>query len=144
MVSTRWSEPQDDPAVEQAEAHRRAVGEGDLVGRRPEVVGGGVGNRGVELALVLDHVAVGVGVETAPVAIDRIGHGPRMGGEREGGEVRDVGRQRELRPHRVPVARIELSSSNGRRRWPGRIPLAVVTTAGHATTAMPRPRNPSR
>ena len=51
-------------------------------------------------------VAGGVGVEPAPVALDRVADRLRVRGEDEGVEVADVARERELRLDRRPVARV--------------------------------------
>ena len=53
------------------------------------------------------HVAGRVGVEPAPVALDRLADRLRVCGEHEGVEVANVARERELRLHRRPVARVE-------------------------------------
>ena len=101
----------DDAPVEETEAHRRAVGQCDLPGRCAEIVSG-CGRHGLlQLSLMLQQVAMGVGIEAGAVAGDGLGHRSRMGGQREGAEVRNVGTERELLAHRRPIGRVQLDIS---------------------------------
>src|SRR5262249_42753486 len=94
--------PQPQTVVRQAEAHRRAVGEHDLVGAYPEVVGG----RGAHLVVVpgrLVNDRVRIGVQLLSPTRDRVPHGFRMPGEYERGELRQLGVEGEAASNLLPV-----------------------------------------
>jgi hypothetical protein len=111
------------PAVQQAQAERGAVGEGDLGRLGTEVPGRGHPHRVLGLRLGGGHVGAGVGVEPGAVAFDGLGHRPGMGGQDPRAEVGDAGVERELVPHRGPVGRVE-------RRRGGRLVRAARARRG--------------
>ena len=80
-------------------------------GEAPRYWAAAAGTAVVELTLVHAEVCVGVGVEAGSVPGDRCSHRPRVSGQHERREVGDLGSQLELRPHRLPVVRIQLTSA---------------------------------
>jgi hypothetical protein len=116
-----------DAVVDQAQAHRGAVGERDLDGIDVQVVGG----RGAHLLLLAGELverAVGVDRQRLAVAGDGVGHLLRRRGEDEGGEVAQVGGERELGAHRVPVLGVEVV---GRGAGTAAVASLVVAAAAH-------------
>ena len=99
------AQPQAD--VQQAEAHRRAVGERHLARLGAEVLDRGLLHGELGVGLGGGQVGVGVLVEAGAVAGDGLGHRGGVRGEHVGGELRLVGAQRELGAHRRPVAGVE-------------------------------------
>jgi hypothetical protein len=95
---------QPEAAVQEAETHRRRVGERDLPRGAADVRGRLGPDARLERALALVDVAVGVGVEAAPMAFDRLAHGTRVRREHEPREVVDGRIDVELRTDVRPVA----------------------------------------
>ena len=97
---------QREPRVEEPEPHRGRVGEGDLGRRSAEEPPGGLARRRAQPVARAVQVLDRVRVEPLPVRCDRVPHRARVRREQEGREVDRRGIERELRPHRAPVAEV--------------------------------------
>ena len=136
---------QREPRVEQAEAHRRRVGERDLVRGTPRY------RPAAERAAAVSRPSFPWRYETASrsspatMTLDRVSHGPWMGGEQEGRQVDAPRIERELRAHAAPAAQVGLLPrrrvavrARPRRRRPRR------ARRGLGARAHPSLRRPSR
>ena len=93
------------------------------IGRAAEVGTGAAEHVRFEPVAVVVQVADRIGVEPAPVAVDRAAHGPGVGGEVEPAHVDEGARDPELRAHVGPVER-------GVGLWGGRDLVEVGETGG--------------
>ena len=93
-------------AVQQREAHRRAVGQRDVVGRRSQVRPGGFANAPLEPPLVGVEVLDRVRVEFATVLLDRLADLPWVGREQERREVEEFRLQVEEIANAGPAAEV--------------------------------------
>ena len=67
--------PYADPGIEEAESHRRAVGESDLTRTaRAEVLGGRLAHRGLSVETRASDMPLGVLVQRGAMTLDRLGH----------------------------------------------------------------------
>jgi hypothetical protein len=96
---------QDDAVVEQPEAHRRRVGQGNVRRTGVKVRPGGAEHRRLEARAVLVQVVDGVRVETASVALDRAADRRRVRREQQSAHVRPTRSEAEKPADRGPVGR---------------------------------------
>jgi hypothetical protein len=101
MVS--W--PQSEAVVGQAETHRRAVGQRDLVGGDPQIPRRGSAD-GIVVGAFFTYHSCRVGVELVAPARYRGTNRRRVSRQHEGCEVCELGVQRELGADVVPVGQV--------------------------------------
>ena len=128
-------------AVHQPDAHRRAVGEGDEPGVRPQVPGGRVAHCGLRLRLDALQVGMALDVEPAAMPVHRLPDGRRRRTEHEGVEVDAVPRRGELGADGVPAGGVAGAGGSARRGRARAGPAALRgrTARGEAERADRRP-----
>ena len=95
--------PHVEAVVEQAEAHRGAVGQGDVRWRHGQVGARRAEHVRLQARLVLVQVIHRVVVEPAAVRVDRVADWRRVGGQQQATEVQQVGTDVEQPSHGGPV-----------------------------------------